>query len=135
VSAEFRADTMIGVMSSPADRRTVVSGLPHGAWITAAHLEAGLRALPIAANWRDSTWVIATTVGKTIPMPASIAVVGEERLLTAAGSFDCWIVDLTTDLGRTQYWVSKADRIVVQSMQVVPETGALLQYQLSRISH
>lgn len=135
VSAEFRSDTMMGVMSSPAGRRTIVAGLPSGAWMTAAHFEVGLRGLPVAAGWRDSTWVIMTSLGKTTPVPAAISVVGEEKILTAAGSFECWVVNLTTDGGRTQYWVSKPDRIVVQSAQLVPETGALLQYQLSHISH
>lgn len=136
IAAEFRSDTMIGVMSSPAGRRSLVVALQPGAYVTAAHFEVALRGLPIAApNWRDSTWLMVSGVGQTSSIAASLAVIGEEKLLTTAGTFDCWVVALTTDLGRTQYWVSKADRIVVQSMQVVPETGALLQYQLSRISH
>jgi hypothetical protein len=79
--------------------------------------------------------VVVSGVGRSTAIPAAVSVGGEEKLLTAAGSFDCWIVRLVTDLGSTQYWVSKTDRIVVQSTQLVPETGALLQYQLSRISH
>jgi hypothetical protein len=79
--------------------------------------------------------VVVSGVGKSTAIPASIQVTGEESLLTAAGTFDCWIVTLATDFGNTQYWVSKTDRIVVQTRQVVPETGGVLQYQLSRISH
>lgn len=136
IAAEFHADTMMGVMSSPAGRRTLVVGFPAGAYINAAHIEVALRGLPIAApNWRDSTWVVVSGVGKSTSIPAAIQVTGEDRLLTAAGTFDCWIVTLATDFGSTRYWVSKADRIVVQTSQVVPETGGLLTYQLSRISH
>lgn len=135
VAAEFRSDTMIGIMSSPAGRRTIVAGIPPGAYVTAAHLETALRGLPLGPVWRDSLWVVVSSLGRTISLPGAITVTGEEKLLTTAGTFECWIVSLTTDLGRTQYWVSKSDRIVVQSSQVVPETGALLQYQLSRISH
>ena len=136
IAAEFRSDTMIGVMSSPAGRRNLIAPLQPGSYITAAHFEVALRGLPIAApNWRDSTWLAVSGVGKSTSIPASVMVTGEEKLLTTAGTFECWIVSLSTDFGRTQYWVSKPDRIVVQSTQVVPETGAVLHYQLSRISH
>jgi hypothetical protein len=136
VSVEFRSDTMFGVMTSPTGRKNLLMATQPGAYITAAHFEVALRGLPIAApNWRDSTWLLLTGLGKTSSVPADMRVTGEEKLVTTAGSFDCWIVSLTTELGATQYWVSKTDRIVVQSTQVVPETGAVLQYQLSRISH
>jgi hypothetical protein len=136
IAAEFRGDTIIGVMSSPAGRRSLIAALQPGAYITAAHIEVALRGLPIAApNWRDSTWVVVSGVGKSTAIPAAMHVTGEDKLLTTAGTFDCWIVSLTTELGSTQYWVSKSDRIVVQTMQLVPETGAVLQYQLARISH
>jgi hypothetical protein len=135
VAAEFRADTMIGAMSSPGSRRTVVAAIPSAAYVTAAHFEVALRGIPLTAGFHDSTWVMISSVGKTAALPASIHVIGEENILTPAGTFDCWIVVLATELGRTQYWVSKPDHIVVQSTQVVPETGAVLQYQLSRISH
>ena len=136
IAAEFRSDTMIGVMSSPAGRRSLITALQPGAYITAAHLEVALRGLPIAApNWRDSTWLVISGIGRSASIPASIQVVGEEKLLTPAGSYDSWIVTVMTDLGSTRYWVSKTDRIVVQSTQFIPETNALLTYQLSRISH
>jgi len=136
IAFEFRSDTMLGVMSSPAGRRDLIAAVRPGAYVTAAHFEVGLRGLPIAApNWRDSTWLVVSGVGKTASIAADMRVTGEEKLLTTAGTFDCWIVSLATDLGTTQYWVSKTDRIVVQSTQLVPETGAVLQYQLSRISH
>jgi len=73
--------------------------------------------------------------GKSSSIPASMQVVGEEKLVTTAGSFDCWIVALSSDFGSTRYWVSKTDRIVVQSTQYVVEMSSLLTYQLSRISH
>lgn len=136
IAAEFRADTMIGVMSSPAGRRNLIVALQPGAYVTAAHFEVALRGLPIAApNWRDSTWLMVSGLGRSAAIPAATLVTGEERLITTAGTFDCWIVSLVSELGSTQYWVSKADRIVVQSSQLVPETGGVLIYQLSRISH
>ena len=136
IAAEFRSDTMFGVMSSPTGRRSLIAALQPGAYLTAAHVEVALRGLPIAApNWRDSTWLVLSELGKSTSIAASIQVTGQEQLLTTAGTFDCWVVTLSTDVGSTHYWVSKADRIVVQSVQRDPATGSLLQYQLSRISH
>jgi hypothetical protein len=136
IAAEFRSDTILGVMSSPAGRRSMIAAVQPGAYVTAAHFEVALRGLPIAApNWRDSTWLLVSGVGKTSALAASMQVTGEENLITTAGSFDCWIVTLTTELGSTQYWVSKTDRIVVQSSQYIPEMKGILHYQLSRISH
>jgi hypothetical protein len=62
-------------------------------------------------------------------------VTGEESLVTTAGTFDCWVVALSTDVGQTRYWVAKADRIVVQLSQVLPESGDVLTYTLTRVSH
>jgi hypothetical protein len=136
IAAEFRADTMIGVMSSPAGRRSLIAALQPGAYVNAAHFEVALRGLPIGApNWKDSTWLMVSGLGRATSIPAAMQVTGEESLLTTAGTFDCWVVTLSTDAAATRYWVSKADRIVVQSTQFVPETGAILMYQLSRISH
>jgi hypothetical protein len=136
IAAEFHSDTILGVMSSPAGRRNLIAAVQPGAYVTAAHFEVALRALPIAApNWRDSTWLMVSGIGKSSSLAASMQVTGEEKLITTAGSFDCWIVTLTTELGSTRYWVSKADRIVVQSSQYVAELKSTLQYQLSRVSH
>ena len=83
----------------------------------------GLRALPIGAGWRDSAFVIATDLARTTPLAAVITVTGEEPLLTTAGTYDCWIVTLGTDMGQTQYWISKADRIVVVDRGQVVDVG------------
>jgi hypothetical protein len=136
IAAEFRSDTMLGVMSSPAGRKSFITAVQPGAYMTAAHFEVALRGLPIAApNWRDSTWLVVSGAGKSSSIPASMEVIGEEKLITTAGSFDCWIVALITDFGSTRYWVAKTDRIVVQSTQYVPELASTLTYQLSRVSH
>lgn len=135
IAIEFRADSMIGVIAAPSGRRTIVAPMPGGALLTAAHTETALRALPVGPGWRDSVSVVVTDVAKTTVVPGAVAVTGEELLLTTAGSYDCWLVSLTTDVGQTQYWVAKADRIVVKTSQILPESGDVLQYTLTRISH
>ena len=135
VVIEFRADSMIGVLTAPSGRRTIVAPMPGGALLTAAHAETALRGLPLAAGWRDSVSVVVTDLAKTTVVPAALIVTGQETVVTAAGSYDCWIVALTTEVGQTQYWVSKTDRTVVRTSQVLPESGDVLVYTLTRISH
>lgn len=135
VAVEFRADSMIGIMMAPSGRRTIVAPMPGGAYLTAAHLETAMRVLPVTLGWRDSVSIVVTDLGRTTVVPGEVAVTGEEKLQTTAGSFDCWIVNLVTEVGRTDYWVSKADRIVVKTSQVLPESGDVLVYLLTGISH
>lgn len=132
---EFRVDSMIGVINAPSGRRTIIAPMPGGAFLTAAQTETALRGLPLAAGWHDSVAVVVTDVAKTVVVPAQLVVTGEEQLLTTAGTFDCWVVSLTTGVGQTQYWVAKADRIVVKTSQTVPESGDVLEYTLTRVSH
>jgi hypothetical protein len=135
IAIEFRVDSMIGLISAPSGRRTIVAPMPGGALLTAAQTETALRALPVGAGWRDSVDVVVTDLARTAVIPAAVAVTGEENLITTAGSYDCWTVNLSTDVGQTKYWLAKADRIVVQVSQVLPESGDILQYTLTRVSH
>jgi hypothetical protein len=44
-------------------------------------------------------------------------VTGEETIQVPAGSFECWIVTVSSDAAQSIYWVSKRDPIVVRSAQ------------------
>lgn len=135
IGIEFRADSMIGVIAAPSGRRTIMAPMPGGAFLTAAHTETALRSLPLVAGWRDSVSVVVTDLAKTTVVEGALTVTGEEPVVTTAGSYDCWIVGLTTDVGQTNYWVAKTERIVVKVSQVLPESGEVLQYSLTRVSH
>lgn len=135
VSIEFRADSMIGVITAPSGRRTILAPMPGGALLTASQTETALRALPISAGWRDSLSVVVTDLAKTTVVQAELAVTGEEQIVTPAGSYDCWRLTLSTDVGQTRYWVGKSDRIVVKTSQMLPESGDTLEYTLTRITH
>ncbi|HEY6218929.1 MAG TPA: hypothetical protein VIV65_02660 [Gemmatimonadaceae bacterium] len=136
LAVEFKGDSMIGVLTAQSGRRTILGSFPSGSYFTAGQIETALRSLPIgAAGWHDSATLVVTDPSRSTVVPAALAVRGEDHLLTMAGTYDCWVVVLSTDVGQTQYWVSKSDRIVVKSSQIVPETGDLLQYTLTRVSH
>jgi hypothetical protein len=135
ISAEFRGDTIIGVLSSTVGRRNLLTSFPSGSYLTAAHIEAGLRSMPLAAGVRDSISIVSTDVAGMTRINAEIAVIGEEKVTTGAGSFDCGVVTVSADRGSATYWVSKTDRIIAKITQIVPESGEVLTYQLMSISH
>jgi hypothetical protein len=133
IGAEFRSDSVFGVLSTPAGRRTMIGDLPGTALLTSSMTEAALSLYPLALNWRDSVLVAVTNAPRTLVLHAEVAVVGEARVTVPAGAFDCWIVTLTTEAGGPTYWVSKRDRVVVRSAQRVPESGGMLTYELARL--
>ena len=73
--------------------------------------------------------------GSTRVLPGEFEVVGQEKLTVPAGSFDCWIVSLTTDVSQVTYWVDKRDGFVVKTSQAALQyNGGLFTYTLSRIA-
>jgi hypothetical protein len=91
--------------------------------------------MPLAIGVRDSVSMVATDVARMTSVTAEVAVIGEERLTTGAGSFDCWVVTISADRGSSTYWISKTDQVIAKVMQIVPESGDVLTYQLMSISH
>jgi hypothetical protein len=135
ISAEFRGDTIIGVLSSIVGRRNLLTSFPSGSYLTSAHIEAGLRSMPLAPGIRDSISIVSTDVAGMTRINAEVSVIGEEKVTTGAGSFDCWVVTVSADRGSATYWVSRTDHIIAKITQIVPESGEVLTYQLMSISH
>jgi hypothetical protein len=132
--AEFRSDSMFGGVTSPASRRTIIAPMPGNTLLTASVTEAALSIYPLIPDLRDSVTVAVIDPARTLTVRAEVAVVGEERVTVAAGTFDCWLVALTTDNGGPTYWVAKNDGTVVRSSRIVPESGGMLTYELARVT-
>ena len=134
LAAEFRGDTVFGMTSAPAGRRSMVGALPSGAIVSTAMLETVLRLLPLQVAYEDSATVVSVTLGSNASVPTRFAVIGEDRVRVPAGTFDCWVVSVRADAGRSLYWVTKRDPIVVRAALDVPSlSGAQLIYALTRI--
>jgi hypothetical protein len=132
--AEFRSDSMFGGVTSPASRRTIIAPMPGNTLLTASVTEIALSIYPLALDLRDSVTVGMIDPARTMTARAEVAVLGEERVTVGAGTFDCWLVALTTDAGGPTYWVAKNDGMVVRSSRIVPESGGMLTYELVRVS-
>jgi hypothetical protein len=134
VVADFRSDSIFGGITTPVGRRTMVGDLPATAWITAAQTEAAISVYPLIPDLRDSVTIVATETSRSTTLRAELAVLGEERVTVPAGSYDCWIVTLTTDAGGPTYWVAKRDGVIVRSLRMLPENGGMLVYDLAKLS-
>jgi hypothetical protein len=134
LAAEFRGDTVFGATSAPVGRRSMIGVVPNGAMVSTAMLETVLRLLPLQIAYEDSATIVSVTLGSNASIPARFAVIGEDRVRVPAGTFDCWVVSVRADPGRSLYWVTKRDPIVVRAALDVPSLGgAQLIYALTRI--
>jgi len=134
LGAEFRADTVYGATSAPTGRRSMVGVVPTGSIVSSAMLETVLRVLPLRQAWEDSASVVSVTAASNAVVPARLSVIAEDRVTVPAGEFDCWVVSVRADGGRSLYWISKQDPIVVRSAIDVPAMGgAQLIYALTRL--
>src|SRR5205085_6726419 len=127
-------DTVFGATSAPAGRHSMIGTLPGGAIVSSAMLETVLRLVPLQNAYEDSATIVSVTLGSNAVVPARLAVIGEDRVRVPAGTFDCWVVAVRADAGRSLYWVTKRDPIVVRAALDVPSLGgAQLIYALTRI--
>lgn len=133
---EFRGDTVYGGTSAPPGRRSATAAVPAGTLVNGAMLENVLRLLPLQPTFEDSTATLSVTLGGMNVLPTRIAVIGDDRVRVAAGTFDCWVVSVHAgDTARGLYWVTKRDPIVVRSALDVPTLGgAQLVTELTRIA-
>lgn len=136
LAAEFRGDTVYGATTVPGGRRSVITSVPAGTFVSSAMLETVLRLLPLNVAWEDSASTLSITPASNALVPTRLSVIGEDRVQVPAGTFDCWVVAIHAgDQGRGLYWVSKRDPILVRSALDVPTLGgAQLVSALTRIS-
>jgi hypothetical protein len=123
IGLEFAGDSVFGAVSAPQGRRSVAAVAPPGLVANQAMLELVLRALPLRTEWVDSTVSLTLTMGGAATVPTNLAVTSEEQIKVPAGSFDCWVVVASAADARATYWVAKRERVVVQSVQTLPNMG------------
>lgn len=133
LSVEFRSDSLFGGITAPQGRRSLGGAVPRGALLSAAMTETLLPLYPLGPGWRDSITAVAMEVGTTEYARGEAAVLAEERVVTPAGTFECWLVSYATPGGEVSYWIDRTQRIVVRSARLLRDRGEVLVYELARI--
>ena len=126
LAAEFVGDSVFGAMTSPLGKQNIVLRNRGDLLVSVGAVDALLEAVPLRQGWSDSITVLVVDPAGSIAVPATIAVVGDERLVLLSGDFDCWLVQLETERGVERLWVSKKDQTVVRSEQSLPQLGGAM---------
>jgi hypothetical protein len=119
-------DSVFGAMTSPLGKQNIVLRNRGDLLVSVGAVDALLEAVPLRQGWSDSITVLVVDPAGSIAVPATIAVVGDERLVLLSGDFDCWLVQLETERGVERLWVSKKDQTVVRSEQSLPQLGGAI---------
>ena len=126
LAAEFVGDSIFGAMTSPLGRQNIVLRNRGDLLVGVGAADALLEVVPLQLGWTDSATVLMVDPGGSIAIPATVSVVGEERLVLLSGDFECWVVQLETERGVERLWVNKRDQMVVRSEQPLPQLGGAI---------
>jgi anti-sigma factor RsiW len=78
-----------------------------------------LGATTLDRDWRGSFSILGWAVRNgDVSFPVRLRVVGDERVTTPAGTFDCWKVAVDASIGMQMYWVRKSDGIGARALVV-----------------
>lgn len=127
----FRGDSVLGVMTaerrdSIAVRRLIAQKLPvaFGPFISEAMSPVMLTAVDLTMGWRHSLSLLGWAVHPSdLYSPVELRVVGAERIMVPAGSFDCWRLSLETGTHHITYWVRKSDGLGILSRDESKRAG------------
>jgi hypothetical protein len=130
----FDADSVLGEMTSEGGiRRPIAHRLPSkfGPFLSDALAPLALVGTPLTPN---SVFSLSLVGWAVIPMdvfyPVTIRVVGEERLKTASGVFDCWKLDVAAGSEHRLEWVRKSDGIALRSYDTRTTTRGNRRFEL-----
>jgi hypothetical protein len=62
--------------------------------------------------------------------PVTLRVIGEERITTPAGAFDCWKLSVVAGRQRRVEWVRKSDGLALRSYDEAATPRGRRQYDL-----
>jgi hypothetical protein len=124
IRQQFVGDSILGEMTTDGGvRRLIARRLPatFGPYLSDALAPFALEGVPLSSRWRASVSIVGwAVVPNDVFFPATLEVIGEERLKTASGSFACWKVRAVAGPERRIEWVRKSDGVALRSLDETP---------------
>ena len=117
LAASFARDSVFGAVQSYAGRFSFSAGVLPGVLVTPAMTERIVELLPLRIGYRAGASLLLVDTGTPRALPAELTVEREERLRTATGDADCWVVLLRAGAMEERLWVEKSRRAVVRTEQ------------------
>ena len=134
MAAAFTRDSVYGAAASPLGRRSLVGPAPAGVIASEGMLDGIMRLARLDEGWTADVMLLVADLTGTRLIPAKVLVEREEEIDVPAGTFASWVVSVRTENGEKLLWVSKDQRIVVKSSQMLAQLhGAVLDRVLLRV--
>lgn len=124
--AAFANDSAYGGASAGPARSSFSVAAPPGLVTSEASLDAMLRAAPLGAGWRAATTMLVADLGGARVVPLQAAVEREAQLELPVGTFDVWVVRVTTEGAVRLLWVDKPTRVVVRAATLAPHMPGMV---------
>jgi hypothetical protein len=118
LGASFSRDSIFGALQNYAGRSSFAAPLLPGVLVTPGMTERILEMLPLRAGYRAAASLILVDMGTPRALPAELVVEREERIRTASGDADCWVVLVRAGAMEQRLWVEKGRRLVMRTEQV-----------------
>lgn len=134
IAQRFTSDSVLGEMTSDRGiRRPIAQRLPaqFGPFMSDAIAPLSLAGVPLSRGWSAGLSVIGwAVVSRDVFYPATLRVIGEERISTPTGGFDCWKIAVSAGHQRRIEWVRKSDGLGLRSYDEAATPKGHRQYEL-----
>jgi hypothetical protein len=134
IAQRFVGDSVLGEMTTDGGiRRPIAQRLPaeFGPFIADVIAPLALVGVPLSLDWSRSMSVPGWAVVPTdVFYPVTLRVIGEERITTPAGAFDCWKLSVVAGRQRRVEWVRKSDGLALRSYDEAATPRGRRQYDL-----
>jgi len=118
IAQRIVSDSLLGQMTTDDGiHRSIARRLPanYGPFIPDAIAAMALAGVRLAPDWRASVSVLGWgVIASDVYFPVSLRVVGDERLTTPRGVFDCWKLAVDARGIRRTEWVRKSDGLALR---------------------
>lgn len=135
IDQRFVGDSVLGTMTTDGGvRRPIAHRLPSafGPYLSDGLAPLGLAGVPLSSSWRGSLSVIGwAVVPRDVFYPATLEVVGDERITTPLGTFDCWKLNIVAGSEHRIEWVRKSDGVGVRSLDTAGTPRGHRQFELT----
>lgn len=134
VGMTFVGDTMLGAISAPSGKQSMIVASRPDLVVSQAMLEALMPLLPLSPAWADSVGVLAVDLTGGSVIPSELAVIGEEDvMLDAVTARPAWLVALRAEMRTVLLWIDKENGEALRVQQNAPaHVGTLVEYRLRR---
>jgi hypothetical protein len=130
----FTADSVLGQMTTDSGvKRPIARRLPvqFGPFLSDAIAPLALAGVHLSRNWSAGVSILGwAVVSRDVFYPATLRVIGEERISTPRGVFDCWKLAVAAGRQRRIEWVRKSDGLGLRSYDEAPTPKGHRQFVL-----